>query len=178
MLDILADYLEWRKFKFCRLDGRMNLEDRALQMEDFREDPDIRVFLISTRAGGLGLNLTAADTVIIYDSDWVNMKSPKLVILLILFFAFNFCVLPKNPQADLQAQDRCHRIGQSRPVIVYRLVTADTIDQRIIDRAGAKRKLEKMVIQKGWMLFSTPFLNGAVCYHKLIFYTSILKESL
>ena len=69
----------------------------------------------------MGINLTAADTCIIYDSDW-------------------------NPQADLQAQDRCHRIGQTKPVIVYRLVTAKTIDERIVERAAAKRKLEKMVI--------------------------------
>ena len=64
----------------------------------------------------------------------------------------------QNPQADLQAQDRCHRIGQTKPVVVYRLVTADTIDQRVIDRAGAKRKLEKLVIQKGFLLFYFPAL--------------------
>ena len=75
------------------------------------------------RAGGLGINLTAADTCIIYDSDW-------------------------NPQQDLQAQDRCHRIGQTKPVMIYRLVTANTIDQKIVERAAAKRKLEKMVIHK------------------------------
>lgn len=124
MLDVLADYLSMRGIKFGRLDGRMNLEERAVDMDNFRNDPDMPVFLVSTRAGGLGINLTAADTVIIYDSDW-------------------------NPQCDLQAQDRCHRIGQTKPVIVYRLVASDTVDQRIIERAGAKRKLEKMVIQKG-----------------------------
>ncbi|XP_057369062.1 lymphoid-specific helicase-like [Daphnia carinata] len=124
MLDVLADYLSMRGLKFGRLDGRMNLEERAVDMDKFRNDPDMPVFLISTRAGGLGITLTSADTVIIYDSDW-------------------------NPQCDLQAQDRCHRIGQTKPVVVYRLVTSDTVDQRIIDRAGAKRKLEKMVIQKG-----------------------------
>ena len=75
------------------------------------------------RAGGLGINLTAADTCIIYDSDW-------------------------NPQQDLQAQDRCHRIGQTKPVMIYRLVTANTIDQKIVERAAAKRKLEKMIIHK------------------------------
>ncbi|XP_046457073.1 lymphoid-specific helicase-like [Daphnia pulex] len=124
LLDVLADYLSMRDMKFCRLDGRMNLEDRATDMDTFRNDPDTSVFLISTRAGGLGITLTSADTVIIYDSDW-------------------------NPQCDLQAQDRCHRIGQTKPVVVYRLVAADTVDQRIIERAGAKRKLEKLVIQKG-----------------------------
>merc|ERR1719187_2984114 len=97
---------------------------RQDHIEAFNDDPDRFVFLLSTRAGGLGLNLMAADTVIIFDSDW-------------------------NPQCDLQAQDRAHRIGQTRPVMVYRLVTANTIDQRIVERASAKRKLEKMVMRKG-----------------------------
>merc|ERR1711988_291654 len=99
------------------------MEDRQRQMDEFNTNPDVGVFLLSTRAGGLGINLVGADTVIIYDSDW-------------------------NPQADLQAQDRCHRIGQTRPVMVYRFVTANTIDQKIVERAAAKRKLEKMVILK------------------------------
>lgn len=72
LLDLVADYLSWRGLKFCRLDGRMNLEERAVDMETFRNDPETSVFLISTRAGGLGINLTAADTVIIFDSDWVS----------------------------------------------------------------------------------------------------------
>ena len=72
LLDVLADYLSMRDMKFCRLDGRMNLEDRATDMDTFRNDPDTSVFLISTRAGGLGITLTSADTVIIYDSDWVR----------------------------------------------------------------------------------------------------------
>ncbi|XP_071987144.1 lymphoid-specific helicase [Engystomops pustulosus] len=123
MLDILMDYCYFRKFKFCRLDGSMSFSEREENMREFNTDPEVFIFLVSTRAGGLGINLTAADTVIIYDSDW-------------------------NPQADLQAQDRCHRIGQTRPVVVYRLVTANTIDQKIVERAAAKRKLEKLVIHK------------------------------
>eukprot|EP00079_Xenopus_tropicalis_P037024 XP_017950795.1 PREDICTED: lymphoid-specific helicase isoform X1 [Xenopus tropicalis] len=123
MLDILMDYCYYKKFNFCRLDGSMSYSDREENMRKFNTEPDVFIFLVSTRAGGLGINLTAADTVIIYDSDW-------------------------NPQADLQAQDRCHRIGQTRPVVVYRLVTANTIDQKIVERAAAKRKLEKLVIHK------------------------------
>ncbi|XP_068111300.1 lymphoid-specific helicase [Hyperolius riggenbachi] len=123
MLDILMDYCYYRKFKFCRLDGSMAYAEREENMRLFNTDPDVFIFLVSTRAGGLGINLTGADTVIIYDSDW-------------------------NPQADLQAQDRCHRIGQTKPVVVYRLVTANTIDQKIVERAAAKRKLEKLVIHK------------------------------
>ncbi|XP_078670176.1 lymphocyte-specific helicase-like isoform X2 [Branchiostoma floridae x Branchiostoma belcheri] len=124
MMDVLEDYCLYREHKYCRLDGTMAYPDRQEQIDTFNRDPEYFVFLLSTRAGGLGINLTAADTVIIYDSDW-------------------------NPQCDLQAQDRCHRIGQTRPVVVYRLVTANTIDQKIVERAAGKRKLEKMVMHKG-----------------------------
>ncbi|XP_004412615.1 PREDICTED: lymphoid-specific helicase isoform X4 [Odobenus rosmarus divergens] len=123
MLDILMDYCHFRNFNFSRLDGSMSYSEREKNMHSFNTDPDVFIFLVSTRAGGLGINLTAADTVIIYDSDW-------------------------NPQSDLQAQDRCHRIGQTKPVVVYRLVTANTIDQKIVERAAAKRKLEKLIIHK------------------------------
>nr|XP_033799251.1 lymphoid-specific helicase isoform X2 [Geotrypetes seraphini] len=123
MLDILLDYCYLREYNFSRLDGSMSYTEREKNIHMFNTDPDVFIFLVSTRAGGLGINLTAADTVIIYDSDW-------------------------NPQCDLQAQDRCHRIGQTKPVVVYRLVTTNTIDQKIVERAGAKRKLEKLVIHK------------------------------
>ncbi|XP_070570126.1 lymphocyte-specific helicase-like [Ptychodera flava] len=124
MLDILQDYCYIRSYTFCRLDGSMSYTDRQEQIEEFNKNKDMFLFLLSTRAGGLGINLVAADTVIIYDSDW-------------------------NPQSDLQAQDRCHRIGQDKPVVVYRLVTSNTIDQKIVQRAAAKRKLEKMVMHQG-----------------------------
>lgn len=125
LLDLVEDYCQIRKYDFCRLDGATNIEERKENMEIFNKQYSEKfIFLLSTRAGGLGINLVGADTVIIYDSDW-------------------------NPQCDLQAQDRCHRIGQTKPVVVYRLVTANTIDQKIIERAAAKRKLEKMVVHKG-----------------------------
>ncbi|XP_016133530.1 lymphocyte-specific helicase-like [Sinocyclocheilus grahami] len=123
ILDILMDYCYLRGYDYSRLDGSMSYADRDENMKKFSSDPEVFLFLLSTRAGGLGINLTAADTVIIFDSDW-------------------------NPQADLQAQDRCHRIGQTKPVMVYRLITANTIDEKILERASAKRKLEKMVIHK------------------------------
>ena len=113
----------------------MKREDRKNQMEQYNTDPDMFVFLLSTRAGGLGINLTAADTVIIYDSDW-------------------------NPQSDIQAQDCCHRIGQTKPVLVYRLVTANTVDQKVVERAATKRRLEKLVIHKG------KFKTGIKCFSK------------
>lgn len=123
ILDLLVDYCYLRDFQYSRLDGSMSYTAREENITKFFKDPEVFLFLLSTRAGGLGINLTAADTVIIFDSDW-------------------------NPQADLQAQDRCHRIGQTKPVVVYRLVTANTIDQKILERASAKRKLEQMVIHK------------------------------
>ncbi|XP_071519138.1 uncharacterized protein [Panulirus ornatus] len=126
MLDILEDYLTLRPlYKYKRLDGKRALADRQNDIKEFndKESTDF-LYLLSTRAGGLGINLTSADTVIIYDSDW-------------------------NPQSDLQAQDRCHRIGQTIPVLVLRLITASTIDERIVERAAAKRKLEKLIIQSG-----------------------------
>ncbi|XP_014294229.1 lymphoid-specific helicase isoform X2 [Halyomorpha halys] len=124
ILDLLEEYMLMRDYKYERLDGNNKLEERKEAICRFNQDKDCFIFLISTRAGGLGINLTSADTVVIYDSDW-------------------------NPQIDLQAQDRCHRIGQVRPVIVYRLVSKATIDEKIVTRAAAKRKLEKIIIHGG-----------------------------
>lgn len=123
-LDILTDYCEYRGFNACRIDGAVGQKDRASQIELFNRDPDFKIFLLSTRAGGQGINLASADTVILFDSDW-------------------------NPQQDLQAQDRCHRIGQTRPVIVYRFATKDTVEESLLMSADAKRRLEKLVIRKG-----------------------------
>lgn len=125
MLDILEQFLEMRGIKYCRIDGSTSQPEREEQLALFRaKNSKIPVFLLSTRAAGLGINLVAADTVIFYDSDW-------------------------NPQMDLQAQDRVHRIGQERPVLIYRLVTADSVESKILERASSKRKLEKVVIHKG-----------------------------
>ena len=123
-LDILEDYASiLRGWNVCRIDGSVKADDRQAQIDAFNSDPEHKLFLLSTRAGGLGINLTAADTVILYDSDW-------------------------NPQQDLQAQDRAHRIGQTRPVIVYRLATKGTVEQTLLEKAEGKRRLEKLVIQK------------------------------
>lgn len=123
-LDILEDWATiLRGWPVCRIDGAVKAEDRQEQIEAFNTRQDHQLFLLSTRAGGLGINLTSADTVILFDSDW-------------------------NPQQDLQAQDRAHRIGQTRPVIVYRLATKGTIEQTLLEKADGKRRLEKLVIQK------------------------------
>lgn len=125
MLDIIEDYCVYRKFKFSRIDGNTSLEDREKQMCSFtREGSDIFLFLLSTRAGGLGINLNSADTVIIYDSDF-------------------------NPQVDLQAMDRAHRIGQKRDVYIYRLITEGTIEEKIVERQLIKLRWDQIVIQSG-----------------------------
>ncbi|KAK9453161.1 SNF2 family N-terminal domain-containing protein [Dipodascopsis uninucleata] len=125
MLDLIQDWAELlRGWKVSRLDGSVSQEERELQIDSFNNDADTRLFLLSTRAGGLGINLTIADTVILFDSDW-------------------------NPQQDLQAMDRVHRIGQTKPVLVYRLATVNTVEQTMLEKADIKRKLEKLVIQKG-----------------------------
>ncbi|KAF8879586.1 SNF2 family N-terminal domain-containing protein [Infundibulicybe gibba] len=134
MLDIIEDWAcEFMGWKICRIDGSTSPMDRREQMNQFQtggDAPDAPIlFLLSTRAGGLGINLVAADTVIFYDQDW-------------------------NPQMDAQAQDRAHRIGQKRPVLIFRLVSAHTIETKIMERATEKKKLEALVIAKG--KFKTP----------------------
>lgn len=125
MLDIIEDWAsDLRGWPVCRIDGGVSQVDRREQIRRFNKDEGWNLFLLSTRAGGLGINLTAADTVILFDSDW-------------------------NPQQDLQAQDRAHRIGQKNPVIVYRFATAATVEQTLLEKADGKRRLEKLVIQKG-----------------------------
>lgn len=124
ILDTIEDYLTLREnYHYVRLDGGCKVESRTESIKNFNQDPNIFLFLLTTRAGGVGLNLTAADTVIIYDCDW-------------------------NPQADIQAMSRCHRIGQTKPVVIYKLCTKGTIDEAIIKRGEAKRKLERMVISE------------------------------
>lgn len=124
-LDILWDYCaELRGWKTCRISGSISQPERQAQIEEFNNNPECKVFILTTRAGGQGINLASADTVILFDSDW-------------------------NPQQDLQAQDRAHRIGQKRPVIVYRLATKGTVEEDLLMSADAKRRLEKLVIKKG-----------------------------
>ena len=125
-LDILASWCaDLRGWPTCRIDGSVPHTERAAQIAAFNaQDSEYNIFLLSTRAGGQGINLAAADTVVLFDSDW-------------------------NPQQDLQAQDRAHRIGQTRPVIVYRLATRGTVEQTLLEKADGKRRLEKLVIRKG-----------------------------
>ncbi|OAQ34532.1 hypothetical protein K457DRAFT_773262 [Linnemannia elongata AG-77] len=122
-LDLLQDYLRGRAYPYERIDGSIRGDMRQAAIDRFSTSPDSFVFLLCTRAGGVGINLTAADTVVIFDSDW-------------------------NPQNDLQATARCHRIGQTKPVQIYRLVTRNTYEKEMFDRASIKLGLDKAVLQK------------------------------
>ncbi|KAJ8409865.1 hypothetical protein AAFF_G00209060 [Aldrovandia affinis] len=123
VLDILQDYMEYRGYSYERLDGSVRGEERNLAIKNFRSK-DVFVFLLSTKAGGVGMNLTAADTVIFMDSDF-------------------------NPQNDLQAAARAHRIGQTRAVKVIRLLGRDTVEEIVYRRAATKLLLTNTVIEGG-----------------------------
>ncbi|TFY75848.1 hypothetical protein EWM64_g8166 [Hericium alpestre] len=125
MLDILEDYCLFRGYKYCRIDGSTAHEDRIVAIDEYNKpDSDKFIFLLTTRAGGLGINLTSADVVVLYDSDW-------------------------NPQADLQAMDRAHRIGQTKQVYVFRFITEESVEERMLERAAQKLRLDQLVIQQG-----------------------------
>ncbi|KAK6522221.1 putative DNA helicase ino80 [Arthrobotrys megalospora] len=124
MIDLMEEYLSYRQYKYLRLDGSSKLEDRRDMVSDWQTRPELFIFLLSTRAGGLGINLTAADTVIFYDSDW-------------------------NPTIDSQAMDRAHRLGQTKQVHVYRLITRGTVEERILLRAKQKAEVQKVVVGGG-----------------------------
>merc|ERR1719285_1458065 len=125
LMTILEDYLNWRGYKYLRLDGTTKSDDRGDMLADFNQkDSDYFIFILSTRAGGLGLNLQTADTVIIFDSDW-------------------------NPHQDLQAQDRAHRIGQKNEVRVLRLMVVNSVEERILAAARYKLNMDEKVIQAG-----------------------------
>ncbi|XP_068081642.1 chromatin-remodeling complex ATPase chain Iswi isoform X2 [Anabrus simplex] len=135
MLDILEDYCHWRGYNYCRLDGQTPHEDRQRQINEYNAPGSEKfIFMLSTRAGGLGINLATADVVIIYDSDW-------------------------NPQMDLQAMDRAHRIGQLKEVKVFRFITENTVEEKIVERAEVKLRLDKLVIQQGRLVDSKNQLN-------------------
>ncbi|OJJ82900.1 putative SNF2 family helicase/ATPase [Aspergillus glaucus CBS 516.65] len=125
VLDILEDYCVFRDYNYCRIDGTTAHEDRIAAIDDYNKPgSDKFVFLLTTRAGGLGINLTSADIVVLYDSDW-------------------------NPQADLQAMDRAHRIGQTKQVVAFRFVTEKAIEEKVLERAAQKLRLDQLVIQQG-----------------------------
>ncbi len=122
VLDLLEDYLDFKNYKYERLDGDISGMERQDAIDRFSApDSDIFAFLLTTRAGGVGINLTAADTVIIFDSDW-------------------------NPQQDIQAQARCHRIGQTKTVKIYRLITKDSYEMEMFKKSSMKLGLDKALL--------------------------------
>ena len=124
ILDVLERFLNIHGYRYLRLDGSTRIEQRQDMMERFNRDTRIDVFILSSRSGGVGMNLTGADTVIFYDLDW-------------------------NPQMDKQCQDRAHRIGQTRDVHIYKLVSEHTIEVNILKKSNQKRMLDEVVIQEG-----------------------------
>lgn len=125
IMDIMEDFLRFRNFQYLRLDGNTKPDDRSHLLTEFNApNSPYFVFILSTRAGGLGLNLQTADTVIIYDSDW-------------------------NPHQDLQAQDRAHRIGQKVEVRILRLITEKSVEEHILATAQHKLEIDGKVIQAG-----------------------------
>ena len=125
LMTILEDYFTWRGFRYLRLDGSTSADEREQRMFQFNApDSPYFIFLLSTRAGGLGLNLATADTVILFDSDW-------------------------NPAMDAQAQDRAHRIGQKNEVRVFRLVTNSPIEEKILSRATDKLNMNNLIVEAG-----------------------------
>lgn len=132
MLDILEEFVNLHGYTYLRLDGTVQVEQRQKMMERFNNDNRVFLFILSTRAGGLGINLTGADTVIFYDSDW-------------------------NPAMDAQAQDRCHRIGQTREVNIYRLISTHTIEENILKKARQKLRLDDIIKEGN---FTTQFFKS------------------
>ena len=124
MLDVLEVFLNLYGYTYVRLDGATGVDTRQRLMDRFNSDPKLFIFILSTRSGGLGINLTGADTVIFYDSDW-------------------------NPAMDAQAQDRAHRIGQTKDVHIYRLVCGSTVEENILIKAKQKQHLDHLVMTEG-----------------------------
>jgi SNF2 family DNA or RNA helicase len=124
MLDIIEAALSLHGMTYVRLDGATRTEKRQKVVDKFNFDERVFCFISSTRSGGIGLNLTSADTVIFYDTDW-------------------------NPSHDLQAQDRCHRIGQTRDVRIYRLISEYTIEENILQKSRQKQELDQFIMEEG-----------------------------
>ncbi|KYN98686.1 chromatin remodeling protein [Plasmodium gaboni] len=144
LLDIIDDYCRWKNYPYLRIDGSTPGDERQIRINQFNE-PNSKyfIFLLSTRAGGIGINLTTADIVILFDSDY-------------------------NPQMDIQAMDRAHRIGQKKRVIVYRFVTQNSVEEKIVERAAKKLKLDSLIIQKGKLNLNSAKENNKQELHDIL----------
>lgn len=143
MLNIIQKYVEEQGFTYCRMDGGTPVVKRQGLVDLFNNRDDIYLFLLTTRVGGLGINLVGADRVILYDPDW-------------------------NPSVDIQARERCWRIGQKKPVTIYRLITSGTIEEKIYHRQIFKTVLSNRVLGEGNDLcsFTSTNLNDLFTYSK------------
>ena len=141
MLNILQKYVEEQGFTYCRMDGSTAIVKRQMLVDLFNNREDIFLFLLTTRVGGLGLNLIGADRVVLFDPDW-------------------------NPSVDIQARERCWRIGQKKPVTVYRLITSGTIEEKIYHRQIFKTVLSNRVLGEGndTCSFTSTNLNDLFTY--------------
>jgi helicase SWR1 len=149
VLDILEIFLNYNGHRYLRLDGSTKIEDRQIITERFNSDDKIFCFIASSRSGGVGINLTGADTVFFYDSDW-------------------------NPSMDRQCMDRAHRIGQTREVHIYRFVSSHTVEENMLKKANQKRLLDKVIIQEGD--FTTEFF-GKVDWRETLYDGDQLKTT-
>ena len=158
------DYMQSKRYKYTRLDGSSRISERRDMVEDFQTNSDIFVFLLSTRAGGLGINLTAADTVIFFDSDWNPTVDQQ--VRLVRRVGGVGGVAYSLYECFVQAMDRAHRLGQTRQVTVYRLIVKGTIEERILQRAKEKSEVGG-VCKEGWRgwwawLLASSFTWGAL----------------
>jgi superfamily II DNA or RNA helicase len=124
VLDILEHYVAQLNYSYLRLDGQTPVSERQEMIDQFNTDPSVFIFLLSTRAGGLGINLATADTAVFYDISF-------------------------NPQVDRQAEDRCHRLGQEKQVRIYKLIAEGSIDEHMLKMAVEKKELNDVVLEEG-----------------------------
>lgn len=150
MLDILEIFLNLHGYTYVRLDGSTKVEMRQAVVDRFNNDPRVFCFISSTRSGGIGLNLTGADSIVFYDTDW-------------------------NPAMDKQAQDRCHRIGQTRTVHIYRLITLSTIEENIFKKSIQKRELNFVIMEDGRFDMNNLNKSGKMNFKSIIEEENLLR---
>ena len=140
VLSILEDLITMWGYQYVRLDGNTPVTERQVLIDRYNDEPDtLFIFLLSTRAGGVGINLTSADTVIFYD------------------IAF-------NPQVDRQAEDRCHRLGQLKEVTIYKMITTETVDEHMLRMADRKAQLNDVMLEEVSLLFLLPWIGACLTF--------------
>jgi SNF2 family DNA or RNA helicase len=151
MLDLLEVFLNLHGYTYVRLDGSTKVEIRQNIVDRFNNDNKIFCFISSTRSGGIGLNLTGADSIVFYDTDW-------------------------NPAMDKQAQDRCHRIGQTRTVHIYRLITVSTIEENIFKKSIQKRELNYIIMEEPKFDMENFNNNNKINFKSIVQEENLIKD--